>query len=104
LRSKGIYIAVTGPDGPWIGPLAPMLKTLVLSRFVSENLIALMAKRSKEDLAIMCELMNAGKITPVIDRRYGLREAPEAMRYLETGRARGKVVVTVERASTVTGA
>ena len=44
----------------------------------------------------MCELMEAGKVTPVIDRRYRLSEVPEAIRYLETGHARGKVVVTME--------
>lgn len=97
LRPKGIYIAATGPDGRWFGPLTHMLKTLVLSRFVSENLTALMAKRSNEDLTTMCELMKAGKVTPVIDKRYRLSEAPEAMRYLETGHARGKVIVTVEQ-------
>jgi NADPH:quinone reductase-like Zn-dependent oxidoreductase len=55
-----------------------------------------MAKRSKEDLAILRDLMEEGKVTPVIDRRYRLSEVPEAIAYLETGRARGKVVITVE--------
>jgi NADPH:quinone reductase-like Zn-dependent oxidoreductase len=53
------------------------------------------AKRSKEDLNIIGELMAAGKVTPVIDKRYALSEAPEAIRYLEEGHARGKVVITV---------
>jgi NADPH:quinone reductase-like Zn-dependent oxidoreductase len=55
-----------------------------------------MAKRSKEDLAILRDLMEAGKVTPVVDRRYRLSEVPEAIRYLEEGHARGKVVITVE--------
>jgi NADPH:quinone reductase-like Zn-dependent oxidoreductase len=54
-----------------------------------------MAKRSKEDLAILRDLMEAGKVTPVVDRRYRLSEVPEAIRYLEEGHARGKVVITV---------
>jgi NADPH:quinone reductase-like Zn-dependent oxidoreductase len=55
-----------------------------------------MAKRSKEDLAILRDLMEEGKVTPVIDRRYRLSEVPEAIRYLEEGHARGKVVITME--------
>jgi len=64
---------------------------------VSQNLVPFMAKRSKEDLTTMCELMEAGKVTPVIDKRYRLSETAEAIRYLETGHARGKVVVTVQQ-------
>jgi NADPH:quinone reductase-like Zn-dependent oxidoreductase len=54
------------------------------------------ARRSKEDLTIMRELMEAGKVIPVIDKRYRLSEVPEAIRYLAGGHARGKVVITVE--------
>jgi len=97
LTPKGIYIVVTGPDGRWIGPLARVIKALVLSRFVSQNLVPFMAKRSREDLTTVCELMEAGKVTPVIDKRYRLSETAEAIRYLETGHARGKVVVTVQQ-------
>ena len=53
------------------------------------------AKLNKEDLVVMQELMAAGKVTPVIDRRYPLRELPKAMRYLGTGHARAKVVITM---------
>ena len=95
LNPKGIYIVVGGPDGRWLGPLARMIKTLVLSRFVSQNLVMFLARRSKEDLTIMHELMKAGKVTPVIDKRYKLSEVPEAIRYLEEGHARGKVVITL---------
>jgi len=96
LNPKGIYIVVGGPDGRWLGPLARMIKTLVLSWFVSQNLVMFLAKRSKEDLTIMHELMEAGKVTPVIDKRYRLSEVPEAIRYLQEGHARGKVVITLE--------
>jgi NADPH:quinone reductase-like Zn-dependent oxidoreductase len=54
------------------------------------------ARRSKEDLTIMHDLMKAGKVTPVIDKRYRLSEVPDAIRYLEEGHARGKVVITLE--------
>jgi NADPH:quinone reductase-like Zn-dependent oxidoreductase len=55
-----------------------------------------MAKFNKDDLTLMAQLMEAGKVTPVIDRRYRLSEVPEALRYLEEGHARGKVVILPE--------
>jgi NADPH:quinone reductase-like Zn-dependent oxidoreductase len=100
LNSKGIYVAAGGPDGRWIGPLGRSIKALVLSRFVSQTLVMFLARRSKEDLTMMHELMEAGKVTPVIDRCYTLSEVPEAIRYLGEGHARGKVVITLEHDST----
>jgi NADPH:quinone reductase-like Zn-dependent oxidoreductase len=68
---------------------------------VSQKLVIFfLARSSKEDLAIMHELMEAGKVTPVIDKRYRLSEVPEAIRYLEEGHARGKVVITLEHNNT----
>jgi NADPH:quinone reductase-like Zn-dependent oxidoreductase len=96
LNRKGTYIVVGGPDGRWLGPLARLIKTLVLSPFVSQNLVMFLARRSKEDLTVMRELMESGKVTPVIDKRYRLSAVPEAIRYLEEGHARGKVVITLE--------
>jgi len=97
LNPKGIYIAVGGPSGRWmIGPLARAIIAPVLSRFVSQKLVLVLVRRSKEDLTSMHELMEAGKVTPVIDKRYRLSEVPEAIRYLEEGHARGKVVITLE--------
>jgi len=96
LNPKGIYIAVGGPSGRWmIGPLTRAITALVLSRFVSQNLVMVLARPSKKDLSVMRELMKAGKVTPVIDKRYRLSEVPEAIRYLEEGHARGKVVITL---------
>jgi NADPH:quinone reductase-like Zn-dependent oxidoreductase len=97
LNSKGIYIAVGGPSGRWmIGPLVRAITAPVLSRCVSQNLVMVLARRSKEDLTVMHELMEAGKVTPVIDKRYRLSQVPEAIQYLEAGHARGKVVITLE--------
>ena len=79
-----------------IGPLANMIKGLVLSWFVSQKAVMVLAKSSKEDLTILQELMQAGKVTPVIDKCYTLREVPDAIRYLEAGHARGKVIITLE--------
>jgi NADPH:quinone reductase-like Zn-dependent oxidoreductase len=79
-----------------IGMLAGQVTQLVFSRFVSQEFLSFMAKLNQEDLSIMGELMEAGKVTPVIDRRYRLSEVPEAIRYLEEGHAQGKVVITLE--------
>ena len=96
LNPRGTYIAVGAPPhGRWIGPLGRLLKTLVLSWFVSPRLVLFLARIRSEDLTIMRELMEAGKVTPVIDRSYSLSEVREAIGYLEEGHARGKVVITV---------
>jgi NADPH:quinone reductase-like Zn-dependent oxidoreductase len=98
LKPGGIYIPVGGTTDLWmIRPLARSVSAFVLSRFASQKLIGFfMAKSSKQDLNTIGELMQAGKLTPVIDRRYGLIEVAEAIRYLEEGHARGKVVITLE--------
>jgi NADPH:quinone reductase-like Zn-dependent oxidoreductase len=98
LNRNGIYLPVGASAGRWmLGPLASSIAALVLSRFVSQKLVIFfLAKSSKEDLIIMRELMESKKVTPVIDRRYSLSEVPEAIRYLEAGHARGKVVITLE--------
>jgi NADPH:quinone reductase-like Zn-dependent oxidoreductase len=98
LNPKGNYVPAGGSAGRWmIGPLARSIATLVLSWFVSQKLIAFfLAKSSKEDLTILSKLVESGKVTPVIDRCYTLSEVPEAIRYLEQGHARGKVVITLK--------
>jgi len=68
---------------------------MVLFPLVSQRLALFEAKQSGDDLRLLKELIEAGKIAPVIDRTYQLSETPEAVRYLETGHARGKVVITV---------
>lgn len=96
LSPKGTYVVAGGPSGLWLGPLRPMLKAPLLSTFVSQKLVMLISRVSTEDLTTMRELLEAGKVTPVIDRRYSLSEVPDAIRYLEEGHAQGKVVVTLE--------
>ena len=97
LTTKGTLVLVGGPDkGRWLGPLTGLLKVVVLSRFVSQKLLPFLAHLSKDDLIVLRELLEAGKIAPVIDRSYPLSDVPEAIRYLEEGHARGKVVVRME--------
>ena len=97
LKPKGMYITVAGPhNGQWGAFLGHMIGRFALSPFVSQKLVMVAAKRSKEDLTTLRELMQTGRVTPVIDRCYRLSEVPEAIRYLEEGHARGKVVIRLE--------
>lgn len=96
LTPKGtLVLAGGGGDGRWLGPLAGFLKALVVSPFVGQRLLPFIAKLRKEDLVALKDLIEAGRVTPVIDRTYPLSEAPEAIRYLEAGHAQGKVIITV---------
>ncbi len=99
LTDAGQYVLVGGggPDnGRWIGPLVNPVKAMLLAPFVGQHLQVLFARLSRDDLAALARMMEAGQVTPVIDRRYSLPEVPDAIRYLETGRARGKVVIRIE--------
>jgi len=73
------------------------LNAYVRSRFVHEKFLAYIAEFNKKDMMVLADLMQGGKLTPVIDKTYKLSETPEALRYLETGHARGKVVINVEQ-------
>jgi NADPH:quinone reductase-like Zn-dependent oxidoreductase len=100
LSSDGTLVAVGAAGGPDEQAasgaiLVGMLEVLLVSRFTSQRLLPFLAKRSRDDLIALKELIEAGKVTPVIDRTYPLSETPEAIRYLEGGHARGKVVITV---------
>src|SRR5437667_9318179 len=97
LNPNGVCV-VAGAKGLW-DFLTHALAAPVLSRLVSQKFVTFIAKLNKKDLTIMRELMADGKVTPVIDRRYSLSEVPEAMRYLETRHARGKVVITLDDAN-----
>ena len=96
ITPKGTYVMVGGPSGRWIDPLPRAFKAIVLSPFVSQDMGMFLAVLNKKDLTVLRDLMEAGKVKPVIDRRYKLSEVREAIGYLETGRARGKVVITMD--------
>ena len=92
LSSKGIYV-VAG------GTMAQFFQAMLLGPWISmtgsKKIRTFVTKPDKKDLVFMKELLETGKLVPVIDRRYTLSEVPEALRYLEEGHARGKVVITV---------
>lgn len=96
LNPHGSLVIVGSLDkGHWLGPLTGMIDVWLYSSFVSQKPIFMLAELNPEDLDVLRDMMQAGKITPVIDRRYALNEVPEAIRYLEQGHARGKIVITV---------
>ena len=72
------------------------IKALMLSPFVGQEFVMILVELRKDDLAILGDLMQAGKVTPVVDRRYRLSEVPAAIRYSEEGHARGKIVIDLE--------
>lgn len=98
LTAHGIYVGIGGgapADQHWIGPLIGPLKILLISPFVSQKFLSLFANLNHPDLVLLHDLMEAGKVTPVIDRRYPLSETADALSYLEQGHARGKIVIDV---------
>lgn len=95
LKPDGTLVIVGAAAGRWIGPLVAPLKALLLAPFVSQKMVFFISKRSKDDLLFLKDLIEEGKVTPVIDRSYPLSDVAEAIRYLEEGHARGKVVITV---------
>jgi NADPH:quinone reductase-like Zn-dependent oxidoreductase len=105
-RSVSALRRVLTPDGTLVlagaakgrsggRPVLFLVRAVLMRRFVSQTVVAYMATRNRDDLVFLKELMEAGKMTPVIDRRYPLSEVPEAIRYLEAGHAQGKVVITI---------
>jgi len=92
LKPEGIFVIVGAQKGDWLKPLMRPINAMMLSPFVDQEFV----KMGREDLTTLGDLMQTGKITPVIDRRYRLSDVPAAMRYSEEGHARGKIVVGVE--------
>ncbi len=98
LTPKGRYVAVGGGgvnDSRWTGPLVNVVKMMTLKPFVTQEMKMILAEMNKKDLNVLTDLIQSGKLKPVIDKTYPFDQLPEAMRYLEEGHARGKVIVTV---------
>jgi NADPH:quinone reductase-like Zn-dependent oxidoreductase len=100
LNQNGICVMAGIGGAGWhdgfAGRLAGELNAYVRSRFVSQKFIAYIAQFNKQDMTFLADLMQSGKITPVIDRTYKLNQIADALRYLEQGHARGKVVISLE--------
>jgi NADPH:quinone reductase-like Zn-dependent oxidoreductase len=102
-RSVFAYKRALRPNGSYFmvgGSVATIFQILLLGpwirRTAGKKIRLLAVQPNPKDLVFITELYEAGKVVPVIDRRYPLSEVPEALRYLGEGRAKGKVVITVE--------
>jgi NADPH:quinone reductase-like Zn-dependent oxidoreductase len=96
LTPKGTLVITGGEtDGRWLGGTDRQLRALVLSPFVGQKLGTFVSRENREDMVVLKEFIEAGKVTPVVDRAYPLSEAADAIRYMREGRARGKVVITM---------
>ncbi len=99
LNPKGKYVMIGGGgpnDSRWIGPFGRVIHALLVSPFISQEMGMMMADANQKDLTVLADMMQSGKVKPVIDRTYKLSEVPQAIRYLEEGHARGKVIISVE--------
>jgi NADPH:quinone reductase-like Zn-dependent oxidoreductase len=96
LTPNGRYVMIGAPKGRWIKPLDRVIAAMVYSKFVHQQMGMMLARASKDDLVLLAELMARGRVTPVIDKTYKLSEAADAMRHLETGKARGKIVIHLD--------
>jgi NADPH:quinone reductase-like Zn-dependent oxidoreductase len=96
LTPTGTLVIVGGETGGrWLGGFDRSLRAPLVSRFVGQQLKALMCSENQADLIVLTDMIQAGQVKPVIDRTFPLAEAASAIRYMEEGCARGKVVITV---------
>ena len=99
LTPKGKYVMIGGGganEQGFFGVMTRPLKAMVLSPFISQQMGMMMADTNQKDLTVLADMMQAGTVKPVIDRTYPLSQIADAIRYLEQGHARGKVIITVE--------
>jgi len=94
LAPKGTLVIVGGEGGRWTG-VGRQLRAVAVSPFVRQRLTMFFNQERHDDLEAVRELIEAGRVTPVVDRTYALAEVPDAMRHLEAGRARGKIAITI---------
>jgi len=95
LSPEGRLVLVGGGKGDWIGPMMRPLQAMLVSPFVDQEIITLLAELDSDDLILLGDLMESGKVKPVLDRRFPLNDIADAIRYSEEGRARGKIIVDV---------
>jgi NADPH:quinone reductase-like Zn-dependent oxidoreductase len=96
LTGRGRLVIVGGEtEGRWLGGSDRQVRAMLVSPFVSQSLTTFVASENAEDLAALRDLIEAGKVAPAVDRTYPLQDVAAAMRYMQEGRARGKVVIRV---------
>ena len=96
LETKGIYISCAGsPSGNWIGPIVWTLGVIIAGMFASQTMAPFLVKPDGKDLDVLKSLIEAGKVTPVVEGRYTLRETAQAIQHVANGHAQGKSVITI---------
>jgi NADPH:quinone reductase-like Zn-dependent oxidoreductase len=95
LSSDGTLLIVGGNDGFWLGPITRMIQAFLVRRFVSQKMTPFISQGSKDGMVTLTKLIEAGKLTPVVERTYPLSETAAAIRYVRGGHAKAKVVVTM---------
>ncbi|MEO0368374.1 MAG: NAD(P)-dependent alcohol dehydrogenase [Pseudomonadota bacterium] len=96
MTDEGRLVIVGGPKGNWIAPLIPLIKAGITNPFVSQSIETFTARLLPDDMAQIAQWMDEGKARSVIDRRFSLADVSEAVRYSESGRARGKIIIEVQ--------
>jgi NADPH:quinone reductase-like Zn-dependent oxidoreductase len=96
LSPEGRLVLVGGGKGDWIGPMMRPLQAMLVSPFVDQEIMTLLAELDRDDLVLLGDLMAHGAVTPVLDRRFPLNEIADAIRYSEEGHARGKIIIATE--------
>jgi len=96
LKPGGIFVIVGGGKGNWLGPMMTPIKALMLSLFVDQEFVMILAELRRDDVKVLADLMQAGKVTPVIDSRYQLSELKAAIEHSEEGHTRGKIIIEVQ--------
>lgn len=96
LTPNGRMVIVGAANGDWIGPLKRPLAAIFMSPFVEQELVTFLANETSEDLETLAAMLASGEVTSVIDRRFSLDGVPDAIRYSETGRARGKIIIELD--------
>ena len=96
LTPDGKYVMIGGPAGRWIAPMDTVIRAFMLRPFVKQEMGFMISKVNRDDLMLLREMMQTGKVKPVIDKTYPLSQTRDAVAYVETGRARGKVVIKVD--------
>jgi len=95
LGPNGTLVLAGAASGRGLAPMTRLLKALLLSRIAGRRIVPFLARVRHDDLVVLKDLVEAGKLSPVIDREYPLKDVPDALRYLGTREARGKVVIKV---------
>ena len=97
LTPDGTFVIVGGGKGNWLGPMMTPIKAAMLSPFVDQEFVMILAEMNQPDLEALGELMQAGEVTPVIDSRYPLSDVAAAIQHSEEGHTRGKIIIIVQQ-------